>query len=128
MGLFSRRIVGFATSVSNDANLALSALRNSLATRVSCPGLVHHTDRGSPYASAEYRRLLEQHGAVAESFFSTLTAELLKARRFASPEQAAAEIADYIDAFYNLARRHSTIGYLSPIEHELRHHAAASAA
>ena len=117
MDLFSRRIVGFATSVANDTNLALSALRNSLAARRSCPGLVHHTDRGSPYASAEYRQLLEQHGAVAsmsrprdcwdnavaESFFSTLTAELLKARRFASPEQAAAEIADYIDGFYNLA-------------------------
>jgi len=100
MDLFSRRIVGFATSVSNDANLALSALRHSLATRVSCHGLVHHTDRGSPYASAEYRRLLEQQGAVAsmsrprdcwdnavaESFFSTLTAELLKGRRFGSPD------------------------------------------
>jgi len=142
MDLFSRRIVGFATSVSNDANLALSALRNSLATRVSCPGLVHHTDRGSPYASAEYRQLLEQHGAVAsmsrprdcwdnavaESFFSTLTAELLKGRRFGSPDQAAAEIADYIERFYNLARRHSTIGYVSPIELELRHLAAASTA
>ena len=120
----------------------MAALRNSLSKGDARPGLVHHTDRGSPYASAEYRDLLEEHGAlpsmsrprdcwdnaVAESFFSTLTAELLARRRFPSPEQAAAEIADYIDGFYNLARRHSTIGYVSPIEYELRHLAAALAA
>lgn len=142
MDLFSRRIVGYATSVANDTNLALAALRSSLSKRDARPGLVHHTDRGSPYASAEYRDLLEEHGAlpsmsrprdcwdnaVAESFFSTLTAELLAGRRFPSPEQAAAEIAEYIDGFYNLTRRHSTIGYVSPIEYELRHLAAASAA
>ena len=142
MDLFSRRIVGYATSVANDTNLALAALRRSLAGRDAPPGLVHHTDRGSPYASAEYRALLEEHGAlpsmsrprdcsnnaVAESFFSTLAVELLAGRRFPSPEQAAAEIADSIDRFYNLARRHSTNGYLSPVEYELRHLAAASAA
>jgi putative transposase len=134
MDLYSRRIVGWAMSEHNDTALASKALRRALERRRATPGLVHHTDRGAPYASGDYRSLLVAHGlvasmsrkgdcwdnAVAESFFSTLSVELLQRRRHATPEQAEVDVRDYIDNFYNLARRHSTIGYLSPVEYELR--------
>jgi transposase InsO family protein len=140
--LFSRRIVGWATSARNDTRLAIAALAVAARGRHPRPGLVHHSDRGSPYASEEYRAQLARLGsiasmsrkgdcwdnAVSESFFSTLAAELLDRMRFATQAQATAAIADYIDSFYNLHRRHSTLGYLSPIEFELRSVSAASAA
>ncbi len=106
------------------------------------PGLIHHSDRGSPYASERYRERLDSLGsiasmsrkgdcwdnAVAESFFSTLEHELLADVDFATHAQAARAIREYIHDFYNLRRRHSTIGYVSPIEFELRSRAAAVAA
>ena len=140
--LFSRRVVGCAMSISNDTVLALDALRDAVRKRQPGCGLVHHSDRGSPYASADYRAELQRLGmiasmsrkgdcwdnAVAESFFSTLKTELIHGRIFASQDQASAAIAEYIDRFYNPRRRHSHLGYLSPIEFELRSQVAAVAA
>jgi transposase InsO family protein len=142
LDLFSRRVVGWATSANNDRALALDALRAALVARRPPPGLVHHSDRGSPYASADYRRALERAGAiasmsrkgdcwdnaVAESFFATLKTEALDDH---VPEDLGAGtslIGDYIDGYYNSKRRHSFVGYESPIEFELKSQLAAMAA
>ncbi len=134
LDLFSRRVVGWAASANNDRFLALTALNRALASRKIQPGLVHHSDRGSPYASEEYRRALSAKGlvssmsrkgdcwdnAVAESFFATLKGELTDHETYATRDAAIRSIGDYIDGFYNPQRRHSTIGYISPIEFELK--------
>ena len=142
LDLFSRRVVGWAASVTNDRALALEALQRALTARNPEPGLVHHSDRGSPYASDDYRRALEERGlvasmsrtgdcwdnAVAESFFASLKAELVDHERYPSHSAAVASIADYIENFYNPLRRHSHLGYLNPIEYELRAQLTALAA
>jgi len=134
LDLCSRRVVGFAGSASNDRQLALDALGAALAARAPGAGLLHHSDRGSPYASAEYRATLADHGivasmsrrgdcwdnAVAESFFATLKGEWLDHDLYATRADAIAAIDDFINGFYNPQRRHSALGYLSPIEFELR--------
>lgn len=134
LDLYSRRVVGWATSATNDTALALSALRAAVKARRPAPGLVHHSDRGSPYASAEYRAVLAEHevaasmsrkgdcwdNAVAESFFGTLKGELVDHQQYATRHQAHRSIGEYIDGFYNIERRHSSLGYLNPIEFELR--------
>ena len=142
LDLYSRRVVGWATSTSNDTALALDALRAALATRRPPPGLVHHSDRGSPYASADYRRALERAGAVAsmsrkgdcwdnavaESFFATLKAEALGARVPEDRDSATRALGRYIDDYYNSKRRHSFIDYECPIGFELKSQLAAMAA
>jgi putative transposase len=141
LDLFSRRVVGWSVSAINDARLAQEALREALQARRPQPGLLHHTDRGSPYASLAYTTLIRHHGmvasmsragdcydnAVVESFFGTLKSELIRRHVYPSHREATAAIADYID-FYNTQRRHSSLEYISPIEFELRSTAAASAA
>jgi putative transposase len=133
--LFSRRVVGWSTSRNVDRHLALAAL--DMAVRRRHPGrdLVHHSDRGSTYASGDYRKALEREGiecsmsrkgdcwdnAVAESFFATLKREIENIDHFESREIANITIAEYIDGFYNLRRRHSSLNYNSPIEFELIH-------
>lgn len=133
LDLFSRRVVGWATSANADRHLALAALAEALRTRRPSKGLVHHSDRGSTYASADYRRALADldiecsmsrkgdcwDNAVAESFFASMKAELEEVDHLESRAQAQALLGDYIDNFYNLQRRHSTIGYKSPVEFEL---------
>jgi putative transposase len=134
LDLDSRRVVGWASGPTNDTHLALAALRTAVRQRRPSAGLVHHSDRGSPYASVAYRAALTQHrlvasmsrkgtcwdNAVAESFFGTLRAELVDHERYAPRAAARTSIADYIDNFYNVERRHSYLGYLNPIEFELR--------
>jgi len=134
LDLFSRRVVGWAASETNDTALAVGALEHALRDRRPPRGLVHHSDRGSPYASDRYRELLGQHGvvasmsrrgdcwdnAVAESFFATLRAELVDHERYATRAAAITSIGDYIERFYNPVRRHSHLGYVSPIEFELK--------
>jgi putative transposase len=142
LDLFSRRVVGWATSDTNDRGLALDALNQALRARRPRVGLVHHSDRGSPYASEDYRNALRDRGitasmsrtgdcwdnAVAESFFATLKGELVDHERYATRAAAVASIGDYIERFYNPQRRHSHLGYVSPIEFELRSQTAALAA
>ena len=142
LDLFSRRVVGWAASENNDRTLALDALNRALRARRPGPGLLHHSDRGSPYASDDYRQALAKSAirasmsrtgdcwdnAVAESFFATLKAELVDEQHYRTREQAVASIGDYIEYFYNPRRRHSHLGYKSPIEFELRTHVAGMAA
>jgi transposase InsO family protein len=132
LDLFSRRVVGWAMSEKNDESLTLGALRMAIEERAPPRGLIHHTDRGTTYASTEYQDVLQQHGfqcsmsrrgncwdnAVAESFFSTLKTECTRRMTFPTRTAAQRAIFEYIAAFYNSARRHSTIGYLSPTEYE----------
>ncbi len=140
--LYSRRVVGWATSASNDTALALDALRAALVARRPPPGFVHHSDRGSPYASADYRRALERAGAVASmsrkgdcwdnavavSFFATLKTEALGDRIPDDHDVATRALGEYIDGYYNSRRRHSFIDYECPIEFELKSQLAAMAA
>jgi putative transposase len=130
----SRRLVGWAMSDSLETNLPLAALRMALQQRRPPPGLIHHSDRGCQYASADYSRVLRQHGVVAsmsrrancydnatmEAFWSTLKNELVHRRRFANRTEARIALFDYIEAFYNRSRRHSALGYLSPLDFESR--------
>jgi putative transposase len=142
LDLCSRRVVGWATSANNDTALALDALGRAQSSRMPLVGLVHHSDRGSVYASGDYRDALKALGgvasmsrkgdcwdnAVAESFFATIKGEMLDERDFETRAEANAAIGEYIDAFYNVSRLHSTIGYVSPIEFELRLQSATRAA
>ena len=142
LDLFSRRVVGYAMSDQNDRLLALDALGHALRARRPRRGLLHHSDRGSPYASDDYRAVLRNRGivasmsrtgdcwdnAVAESFFATLKTELTDAMNYPTRAAAIASITDYIETFYNDARRHSHLGYVSPVEFELRTQVKAFAA
>lgn len=130
--LYSRRVVGFAMADHMRTELVLDALRQAVTLRRPSPGLMHHSDRGSQYASANYQEFLAKQGivasmsrkgncwdnAVVESFFSTLKEELIY--RAAWPTAAAARqaITDYIVDFYNARRRHSALDYLSPQQYE----------
>lgn len=136
LDLRSRRVIGYATADHLRASLALDALAVAIDTRKppggSLDGLVHHSDRGVQYACTSYRAMLEAHGvassmsrtgncydnAVAESFFGTLKQELIHRDHYATRAQADTAIADYIDNFYNPIRRHSTLGYVSPVDYE----------
>jgi putative transposase len=136
--LCSRRVVGWATSDSLETKVCLDALRDALQARHPAPGLIHHSDRGTQYASTEYRELLRQHGLVcsmsrrancwdnacAESFFSTLKTELVRGRVFQTHVQAKLAVFEYIEGFYNRKRLHSSIGYCSPVDFEDRMRAA----
>jgi len=142
LDLFARRVVGWATSDRIDRRLTLAALEEALRTRRPVGGVLHHSDRGSQYASDDYRDALAAHGmacsmsrkgdcwdnAVAESFFATLKAELVADADHLTRAEAQRSIAEYIINFYNTERRHSHNGYLSPLEYELMAKAAAIAA
>jgi putative transposase len=135
LDLFSRRVVGWATSQNVDRHLALAALDMALARRRPGKNLLHHSDRGSTYASGDYRKALATRGiacsmsrkgdcwdnAVAESFFSTLKREMEDIDHLESWATATLSVGEYIDGFYNPQRRHSTLNYTSPIEFELLH-------
>ncbi len=138
LDLFSRRIVGWSMKENLGKQLAIDALLMALGTRGSVSGILHHSDRGSQYASREYQRLLKKKGiccsmsrkancldnAVVESFFSSLKREWVQGKSYWTRAEARADIFHYIEAWYNRKRRHSTLGYLSPAEFEAR--AAAS--
>jgi transposase InsO family protein len=132
LDLFSRRVVGLAMSERIDRALVIEALRVAVGRRVPSAGLVHHSDRGSQYASGDYQDALRDLGvvcsmsrkgncydnAVAESFFATLKTECIYPRRFATRAQAREAIFHFVEVFYNGQRRHSTLGYVSPMEFE----------
>ena len=132
MDLHSRRIVGWAMRDHLRTELALAALRMAIQTRRPAAGLMHHSDRGVQYASAEYRQSLYSAGfqvsmsrkadcydnAPMESFFHTLKTERVHHRQYATREEANRDIFAYIEGFYNQTRLHSAIGYISPTEME----------
>jgi transposase InsO family protein len=135
LDLFSRRVVGYALSEQIDRALVLEALGKALAQRPGARDLIHHSDRGSQYASHAYREALDEAGitcsmsrrgdcwdnAVAESFFATLKMELLYELPLQTRSETRIAVADYIETFYNVRRRHSSLDYQSPIEFELKH-------
>ena len=128
----SRCLVGWAMGSTLDTAVPLAALMMALRQRKPAPGLIHHSDRGVQYASVEYRSALADHGLVAsmsrkgncydnaamEAFWSSLKNELVHRRHFATRAEARTAIFDYIEAFYNRTRRHSSLGYLSPLDYE----------
>ncbi len=132
LDLFSRFVVGWAVSAVNDRHLTIKALEMALKRRCPEIGLLHHSDQGCTYASADYQALLDARGivcsmsrrgnchdnAVMESFFSTVKSEL--ADRFDTYGDAKMELFDYIEVFYNQRRRHSTLGQISPAAFERR--------
>lgn len=132
LDLYSRRVVGWAMSEHNDEALTLSALQMALDIRQPEPGLIHHSDRGTTYASGTYQDVLAKHGivcsmsrkgncwdnAVSESFFSTLDFECGNQEPFSSRTMARREVTTYILGFYNPTRLHSFLGFRSPVEYE----------
>jgi len=132
LDLFSRRVVGWSFAEHMRRELPLKALERAFEGRQPDAGLIHHTDRGSQYASRDYQSALKNRdaacsmsragdcydNAVAESFFASLKKERLHRTHFATRTEAYDAIAEYIDGFYNPVRRHSALGYLSPIDYE----------
>jgi len=132
LDLFSRRLIGWAMGSSLATALPLAALLMAIRQRQPAAGLIHHSDRGVQYASADYRAALAAHQLVAsmsrkancydnatmESFWSTLKLELVYRRHFATRAEATTAIFNYIEGFYNRARKHSSLGYQSPLDFE----------
>jgi len=130
LDLYSRMVVGWTMASHMRTELVETALSTALGARRPSANLLHHSDRGSQYASGSYQALLEKHGievsmsrrgecydnAVVESFFGTLKQELVFHEHWASLAEARAAIHDYIEVFYNRQRLHSTLGYRTPAE------------
>lgn len=132
LDVYSRRIVGWAMSDSLHRQLVIDALQMAITVRQPPPGLLHHSDRGSQYASDEYQALLTRAGMVTsmsrkgncydnapvESFFGTFKTELVFHQQYATRAEARLDIFEYIEVFYNRFRRHSALGYKSPVKYE----------
>jgi putative transposase len=132
--LFSRRVVGWSMSATMTAQLVTDALVMALWRRGTPDTVLHHSDRGSQYTSEPFQRLMADHGvtcsmsragnvwdnAAMESFFSSLKIERTARQTYRTRAQAKADVFDYIERFYNPKRRHSTLGYLSPMEFEMQ--------
>lgn len=139
LDLYSRRVVGWALSASLATELPLEALDAALVKRTPLPVLLHHSDRGCQYTSADYRNALAAEGidvsmsrrgncwdnAVAESFFSTLKTERISGKRWRTRMQLRDAVFDYIESFYNTRRLHSSLGYRAPAVAEAEFQAAA---
>jgi len=132
MDLYSRKVVGWSMGTDLKTELVKKALEMALKQRNPKRGLLHHSDRGTQYASREYEALTKAYGiersmsrsgncydnAAMESFFSTLKTEWVNDRKYATREECRRSIFEYIEVFYNRQRRHSAIGYISPEEYE----------
>jgi putative transposase len=127
-----RRVVGWSMSAAMTAQLVTDALVMAIWRRGKSDALLHHSDRGSQYTSEQFQNLMADHGVVCsmsrsgnvwdnaamESFFSSLKTERIRRKTYRTRDEARADVFDYIERFYNPKRRHSTIGYLSPMEFE----------
>ena len=132
--LFSRRVVGWSMSAEMTAQLVTDALVMAIWRRGKPDALLHHSDRGSQYTSEQFQKLMADHGIVCsmsrsgnvwdnaamESFFSSLKTERTARKTYRTRDEAKADVFDYIERFYNAKRRHSTIGYRSPMEFEMQ--------
>ena len=132
LDLFSRRIVGWSMAPTLERSLVIDALQMALTTRNPNEGLIHHSDRGTQYASYDYQKMLQQKGIVGsmsrrgncydnaptESWFATLKRELVYRTNYTTHAQARQDIFQYIEVWYNRRRKHSTIGYKSPVAYE----------
>ena len=130
--LFSRRVVGWSMSDTMTAQLVTDALVMAIWRRGKPYALLHHSDQGSQYTSEQFQRLMTDNGvtcsmsrsgnvwdnAAMESFFSSLKTERIARKTYRTRDHARAEVFDYIERFYNPTRRHSTLGYLSPVDFE----------
>ena len=130
--LFSRRVVGWSMSAEMTAQLVTDALVMAIWRRGKPDALLHHSDRGSEYTSEQFQKLMAGHGVICsmsrsgnvwdnaamESFFSSLKTERTARKTYRTRDEARADVFDYIERFYNPKRRHSTIGYRSPVEFE----------
>jgi putative transposase len=132
LDLFSRRVVGWSMKAERDAQLVMDALMMAVWRRGKADALLHHSDQGSQYTSEQFQRLMADHGitcsmsragnvwdnSAMESFFSSLKTERTARKVYRTRDAARADVFDYIERFYNPTRRHSTLGYLSPMEFE----------
>ena len=139
---FSRRVVGWAMADHLRTELVLDALDLALGTRRPTAGLIHHSDRGCQYTSLAFGQRLAQAGilpsmsrvancwdnAVAESFFATLKGDLVDRQPWPTRAAARSAIFDYLEGFYNRRRRHSTLGYVSPVAYEAAHRSSRATA
>lgn len=132
LDLHSRRVIGWAVSNRMKRDLAIRALKMAVALRQPPKGCIHHTDRGSQYCSHDYQKLLRRHGfqvsmsakgncydnAAVETFFKTIKAELIWRQSWPTRRAAEMAIFNYINGFYNPRRRHSALGWKSPVAFE----------
>ena len=132
LDLFSRRVVGWSMAPTLERTLVVDALQMALMGRNPSQGLIHHSDRGSQYASYDYQKILQHKGVVGsmsrrgncydnaptESWFATLKRELVYRTHYTDHTEARQDIFEYIEVWYNRQRKHSTIGYMSPVEYE----------
>lgn len=130
--LFSRRVVGWSMKAEMTAGLVTDALVMAIWRRGKPDALLHHSDQGSQYTSEPFQRLMADLGitcsmsrsgnvwdnAAMESFFSSLKTERIGKTAYRTRDEARVDVFDYIERFYNTVRRHSTLGYLSPVEYE----------
>lgn len=132
LDLYSRRVIGWSMSTRLERTLVLDALKMAIGGRRPAVGVLHHSDRGSQYASDDYQELLQRFSMVGsmsrrgncwdnapvESFFASLKRERVHRHRYRTRQEARADVFDYIEVWYNRRRRHSALGYLSPVAYE----------
>ena len=132
LDLYSRRVVGWSMQSQMTAQLVTDALMMAIWRRGRPQSVMHHSDRGSQYTSEQFQRLLGELGVTCsmsrsgdvwdnsamESFFSSLKTERTARKVYRTRADAKADVFDYIERFYNTRRRHSTIGYVSPVQFE----------
>jgi putative transposase len=130
--LYSHRVVGWSIDRRMNKSLVIQALLMAINLRKPTPGLIHHSDRGSQYASHTYQLLLKQHGMIfsmsrkgncwdnspVERFFSSLKREWTSDRLYQTRQEATADVREYVSVYYNAKRPHSTLGYKTPMDYE----------